>query len=108
MGEREGNRKYGYETKLSAARDLMDLGLPKAEVMERYGIVSITALKRWCRDYRAGGPEALRPKPKGRPRGAKSQPRPTPTREQLLEEEIAYLEKVDALLVSRSATGRNR
>lgn len=69
----------------------------------------------WCREYRSGGPDALRPKPKGRPRGAKSKPRPAPTREQLLEEEnaylkarVAYLEKVDALLAWRSATGTER
>ena len=94
MGEREGNRRYDYETKLAAVRDHVE---------------------RWCREYRSGGPDALRPKPKGRPRGAKSKPRPAPTREQLLEEEnaylkarVAYLEKVDALLAWRSATGTER
>ncbi len=106
MGEREGNRRYDYETKLAAVRDHVEHGLTKAEVMEKYRIAGLTPLERWCREYRSGGPDALRPKPKGRPRGAKSKPRPAPTREQLLEEEnaylkarVAYLEKVDALLV---------
>ena len=51
----------------------------------------------------------------GQAQGAKSKPRPAPTREQLLEEEnaylkarVAYLEKVDALLAWRSATGTER
>lgn len=108
-------RTYGYETRLAAARDHVERGLTKAEVMARYGIVGVATLERWCREYRAGGPDALRPKPKGRPRGAKAKPKPAPTREQLLEEEnaylrarVAYLEKVDALLAEGSATGRKR
>lgn len=115
MGEREGNRRYDYETKLAAVRDHVEHGLTKAEVMEKYRIAGPAPLERWCREYRSGGPDALRPKPKGRPRGAKSKPRPDPTREQLLEEEnaylkarVAYLEKVDALLAWRSATGTER
>lgn len=115
MGEREGNRRYDYETKLAAVRDHVEHGLTKAEVMEKYRIAGPAPLERWCREYRSGGPDALRPKPKGRPRGAKSKPRPAPTREQLLEEEnaylkarVAYLEKVDALLAWRSATGAER
>ena len=115
MGEREGNRRYDYETKLAAVRDHVEHGLTKAEVMEKYRIAGPAPLERWCREYRSGGPDALRPKPKGRPRGAKSKPRPAPTREQLLEEEnaylkarVAYLEKVDALLAWRSATGTER
>lgn len=114
MGER-GRRVYDYETRLSAARDRVEHGLTKAEVMARYGIAGVTTLENWCRAYRTGGPDALRPKPKGRPKGAKSKPRPAPTREQLLEEEIAYLkakvaylEKARALLASKSPTGSGR
>ena len=49
-----------------------------------HGIASVAPLERWCREYRAGGPEALGPRPKGRPRGSKSKPKPEPTREQEL------------------------
>ena len=115
MGEREGNRKYDYETKLAAVLDHLERGMSRPEVMERHGIASRTCLKQWCQDYRRGGPEALRPKPKGRPKGAKSKPKPAPTREQLLEEEnaylkarVAYLEKARALLASKPSTGRSR
>ena len=115
MGEREGNRKYDYETKLAAVLDHLERGMSRPEVMERYGIASRTCLKQWCQDYRRGGPEALRPKPKGRPKGAKSKPKPAPTREQLLEEEnaylkarVAYLEKARALPAPRPTTGRSR
>ena len=77
--------------------------------MARHGIASIAPLERWCREYRAGGPEALRPKPKGRPKGTRSRPKPKPTREQELAEEVAYLkakvaylEKLRALRASKS------
>lgn len=97
------------ETKVAAARDHVENGMTKTEVMAKYAIASIAPLERWCREYRAGGPEALRPKPKGRPKGAKSKPRPKPTREQELAEQVAYLkakvtylEKLRALRASKS------
>lgn len=100
---------YVGETKVAAARDHVENGLTKAEVMAMHGIASVTPLERWCREYRAGGPEALGPRPKGRPRGSKSKPRPEPTREQELAEQVAYLkakvaylEKLRALRASKS------
>ena len=112
-GRRSLARRLGVP--VSTAGKWVEHGLTKAEVMEKYRIAGPTPLERWCREYRSGGPDALRPKPKGRPKGAKSKPRPAPTREQLLEEEnaylkarVAYLEKVDALLAWRSATGTER
>lgn len=104
-----GSRRYDWETKVAAARDHVENGLTKAEVMAMHGIASVTPLERWCREYRAGGPEALGPRPKGRPRGSKSKPKPEPTREQELAEQVAYLkakvtylEKLRALRASKS------
>ena len=100
---------YVGETKVAAARDHVENGMTKTEVMAKYAIASIAPLERWCREYRAGGLEALRPKPKGRPRGSESKPRPEPTREQELAEQVAYLkakvaylEKLRALRASKS------
>lgn len=73
MGEREGNRRYDYETKLAAVRDHVEHGLTKAEVMEKYRIAGPAPLERWCREYRSGGPDALRPKPKGQAQGREIQ-----------------------------------
>ena len=104
-----GSRRYDWETKVAASRDHVENGLTKTEAMARHGIASIASLERWCRDYRSGGPEALRPKPKGRPKGARSKPKPEPTREQELAEQVAYLkakvaylEKLRALRASKS------
>lgn len=104
------HRRYDYETKVAAASAVVDGGMAKPEAMERFGIASESPLRSWCRLYREGGAEALRPRPKGRPRKA-----PAPmTREQELEREVrrleaqvAYLKKSIALKAElRSRTGR--
>ena len=78
--------------------------MAKPAAMAEFGIMSLAPLERWCRLYREGGAEALRPKPKGRPKGSAAK-RPPRTREQELEErcrrleaEVAYLKKLRALV----------
>ena len=60
---------YSFETKLAAVRAVVDEGMTKPAAMARFGITSTTSLKTWLGAYREGGPDALRPKPKGRHRG---------------------------------------
>ena len=112
MGSR-GNRRYDWETKVAAARDHVENGLTKTEVMAEHGIAGIATLGRWRREYRAGGADALRPKPEGRPKGSRSRPKPEPTREQELAEQVAYLrakvaylEKLRALRANKSRDAR--
>ncbi|MBQ3328959.1 MAG: transposase [Eggerthellaceae bacterium] len=83
-------RRYDYDTKLAAARDVVERGAGKPQTMEKYGIASITALERWCRDYREGGAGALLPKPKGRPR--KPEKPEYASREEELEARVRELE----------------
>lgn len=59
------HQKYDFETKVAAVKAVVDEGSSKTMVMERFGIVSVTALENWCRLYRSGGVEALRSKPRG-------------------------------------------
>ena len=103
--------RYDYETKVAAASAVVDGGMSKPEAMVRFGIASATPLKNWCRLYREGGAQALKPKPKGRPKGSvRSVP---PTREEELEKrvrkleaQVAYLKKSIALKAQRrSQTG---
>ena len=104
--------RYDYETKVAAARAVVDGGMSKPEAMARFGIASATPLKQWCRLYREGGAQALMPKPKGRPKGSGVGAVP-PTREEELEErvrkleaQVAYLKKSIALKAQRrSQTG---
>ena len=104
------HRSYDYETKVAAARAVVDGGTAKPEAMERFGIASLTSLRQWCRLYREGGAEALRPKPRGRPR---KEAAPATREEELerevrrLEAQVAYLKKSIALKAElRSRTGR--
>ena len=104
--------RYDYETKVAAARAVVDGGMSKPEAMTRFGIASATSLKQWCRLYREGGAQALKPKPKGRPKGSGMGAVP-PTREEelaervrKLEAQVAYLKKSIALKAQRrSQTG---
>ena len=96
--------RYTYEQKVAAASAVVDGGTSRQDAMREFGVMSLAPLDRWCRLYREGGAEALRPKPKGRPKGSKSRPRGR-TREQELEErcrrleaEVAYLKKSRALV----------
>ena len=104
--------KYDYETKVATAAAVVDGGMSKPEAMVRFGIASATPLKQWCRLYRESGAQALKPKPKGRPKGLGVGAVP-PTREEELEErvrkleaQVAYLKKSIALKARRrSQTG---
>ena len=108
-------KTYSFDTKVAAARAVEDEGSTVPEAMARFGIVSSSPLRKWLKAYREGGPEALRPKPKGRPKGAKAAPGPM-TREQELERRVqkleaenAYLKKSIALKAEkRSRTARRR
>ena len=64
---------YPFETKVAAVRAVVDEGMTKPEAMARFGIASTSSFK-WLKAYREDGPEALRPKPKGRPKGTKAEP----------------------------------
>ena len=96
--------RYTYEQKVAAASAVVDGGMAKRDAMKAFGVMSLAPLKRWCALYREGGAEALRPKPRGRPKGFGPRARER-TREQELEErcrrletEVAYLKKLRALV----------
>ena len=76
IGMGESRRTYGMETKLAVARAVVDEGMGKPEAMAAFGIASRTPLDSWSRLYREGGTDALRPKPKGRPKGSAAQSAP--------------------------------
>ena len=103
--------RYDYETKVAAAKAVVDGGMSKPEAMVRFGIASVTPLKQWCRLYRQGGAQALKPKPKGRPKGSVRAVPPTREEElaervRKLEAQVAYLKKSIALKAQkRSQTG---
>lgn len=88
---------YSFETKMAAVRAIEDEGMTVPEAMARFGIASTSPLRKWLGAYREGGPEALRPKPKGRPKGTEAAPKEM-TREQELERKVQKLEAENAYL----------
>ena len=70
MGGKQSS--YTFEQRVAAASAVVDGGMAKADAMAEFGIRSKSPLERWCRLYREGGAEALRPRPKGRPRGSRA------------------------------------
>ena len=106
-------KTYSQETKLAAVLDFLEGGLTKREVMVKHTIASLTALEKWIRVYREGGPDALAPKSRGRVRASERQ-RTAATREEELEAEnrrlkaeVAYLKKLHALEAAKRAPGRS-
>lgn len=108
------HRQYDFETKLAAVQDFVDNGMTRQQTMSKYGIASLTCLTSWAKAYREGGPEALRSKPRGRPKKLIGKPHKPKTREQELEEEnrrlkaeVAYLKKLRALEATKQVFGKN-
>ena len=62
------HRAYSHELEVEAAKAVIERRMSKPEAMKVYGLKSITQVTTWCRPCREGGPDALLPKPKGRPR----------------------------------------
>lgn len=96
------HKRYDFETKLAAVSDFLDRGSTKQEIMIRYGIASKSPLERWIRSFGDGGADALKPRPKGRPAGAKAHAAPK-AREQELEERVRKLEAENAYLKKAAA-----
>mgnify|MGYP000921274643 FL=1 len=88
-------------------------GMSKPEAMVRFGIASATPLKQWCRLYREGGVQALKPKPKGRPKGS-VRAVPSPREEELqervrkLEAQVVYLKESIALKGAEALPNRDK
>lgn len=83
------HKEYSHEVKVAAARAVADGSMSKPEAMAAFGIKGKTQIDAWCRLYREGGPDALLPKPKGRPKKAE---RDFATREEELEARVQELE----------------
>lgn len=96
---------YPIDIRYQAAQSILTDGLSIYEAMGKYNIPTHSTIETWVRLYNGGGIDALKNKPRGRPKMSKQEkPKPLPekpleemTREELLEEleyrrtEVAYL-----------------
>ena len=104
---------YSFEFKRSAVECYLSTEASYQEVAIAFGLNNPSLLARWTKEYRSGGVDALRPKPKGRapamPRKKKEQTKDLPqdeTAQQLkalqdenlkLRIEVAYLKELRRL-----------
>lgn len=62
-------RSFAFEVKLDVVTRVL-AGESKSDLAVAFGISSPKLIETWVRNYRNEGEDALRPKPKGRPRGS--------------------------------------
>lgn len=88
------NSKYSFEVKKEVV-DRFLAGESKMELAAEFKLSSQQLVTSWVRAWRAGGDDALKPKPKGRRAGAAKQPL---TEEEQLRKRVKFLEAENAYL----------
>ena len=95
--EKPTNQQYSFEIKKEVA-ERHRAGETAMDLAREFGLSSEQLVRAWSWKWRKGGDEALKPKPKGRPKGSVA-PKPLSEEEKLrrqvarLEAENAYLKK---------------
>ena len=96
--EKPTNQQYSFEIKKEVVQRHL-AGETKMNLAREFGLSSDQMVSYWSWKWRKGGDEALKPKPKGRPKGSAAS-KPLSEEEQLrrqiarLEAENAYLKKL--------------
>lgn len=103
--EKPTKQQFSFEVKKEVV-DRFNAGESKMDLAGEFGLSSDQLVSSWVRAWRTGGDEALRPKPKGRPKG--SSPAKAVTEEDRLRREVeklraenAYLKKLQDLRSQR-------
>ncbi|WP_407921621.1 IS3 family transposase [Corynebacterium epidermidicanis] len=91
--EKPTKQQFSFEVKKEVV-DRFIAGESKMDLAREFGLSSDQLVSSWVRAWRAGGDEALRPKPKGRPKG--SSPTKTVTEEDRLRREVEKLRAENA------------
>ena len=93
--EKPTKQQYSFEIKKEVVQRHL-AGETKMDLAREFGLSSDQLVKDWSRKWRKGGDEALKPKPKGRPKGSSAPKRLT--EEEKLRRQIARLEAENAYL----------
>ncbi|QGU00978.1 Transposase [Corynebacterium kalinowskii] len=93
--EKPTKQQYSFEVKKEVV-DRFNAGESKMDLAREFGLSSDQLATSWVRAWRAGGDEALRPKPKGRPKGSSSSK--VLTEEDRLRREVEKLRAENAYL----------
>ena len=96
--EKPTKQQYSFDIKKEVVQRHL-AGETKMDLAREFGLSSVRLVEVWSQKWRKGGDEALRPKPKGRPKGS-SKPKVLTEEEKLrreverLQAENAYLKKL--------------
>ena len=93
--EKPIKQQYSFEVKKEVVHRRL-AGETKMDLAREFGLSSDQLVTSWSWEWRKGGDEALKPKPKGRPKGS-AVPKPL-TEEEKLRRRIARLEAENAYL----------
>ena len=93
--EKPTKQQYSFEIKKEVVQRHL-AGETKMDLAREFGLSSDKLVKDWSQKWRQGGDDALKPKPKGRPKGS-AVPKPL-TEEEKLRRRIARLEAENAYL----------
>lgn len=116
---------YSQEFKLRVLREIKQRELSQAEAAALFDVRGVGAIAIWQRRYDEGGPEALKPQPRGRPPKMMLTPKPPKAppppaddasaleklrkENEYLRAEVAYLKKLEALVrANRQAARKER
>ena len=96
--EKPTKQQYSFEIKKEVVERHL-AGETKMDLAREFGLSSDILVRDWARKWRKGGDEALKPKPKGRPKGSAAPKRLTEEEKlrrqvERLEAENAYLKKL--------------
>lgn len=93
--EKPTKQQYSFDIKKEVVQRHL-AGETKMDLAREFGLSSDQLVKDWSRKWRKDGDEALKPKPKGRPKGSSAPKRLT--EEEKLRRQIARLEAENAYL----------
>lgn len=93
--EKPTNQQYSFAIKKEVV-DRFIAGETKMDLAREFALSSDQLVTSWVRAWRTGGDQALRPKPKGRPKG--SSPSKVITEEDRLRREVEKLQAENAYL----------
>ena len=93
--EKPTKQQYSFEIKKEVVQRHL-AGETKMDLAREFGLSSDQLVSYWSRQWRNGGDDALKPKPKGRPKGSSTPKRFT--EEEMLHRQIARLEAENAYL----------
>ena len=93
--EKPTKQQYSFDIKKEVVQRYL-AGETRMDLAREFGLSSDQLVKDWSRTWRKGGDDALKPKPKGRPKGSAAPKRLT--EEDKLRRQIARLEAENAYL----------